>query len=143
MSEAHAVASQLVRLSRAAPEDDQLPMLPPPKVTLLEPVAATFIIITALTSGFAAESPCVTDPVRTPADIADRQLPLAPMAAKLRTDVSDSHELCSARLEPPRAPTLVDRRPNPAPCTVKLLEPVDALLLRPTMLGVGDDADKR
>ena len=61
----------------------------------------------------------------------------------LRTDVSDSHVLCSARLAPPLAPTLVDSRPNPAPCTVTLLDPVDAELLRPTMLGVGNEADKR
>jgi hypothetical protein len=64
-------------------------------------------------------------------------------AAKLRTDVSDSHVLCSARLAPPRDPTLVDSRPNPPPCTVTLLDPVDAALLRPTMLGVGNEADKR
>ena len=118
-------------------------MLPPCTVTLVEPVAAMFITPTALAEGFAAESPCVRDPVRTPTDIAARQLPLPPMATKLRTDVSDSHVLCSARLPPPRAPTLVDSRPNPAPCTVTLLEPVDAALLRPTMLDVGDDADMR
>ena len=143
MSDAHAVASQLVRLVRATPVDDQVPMQPPSTVTLVEPVAARFVLPKALTECFAADSPCVTDPVRTPTDIDARQLPLPLMAAKLRTDVSDSHELCSARLAPTRAPTLVDSSPNPAPCTVTLLEPVDATLLRPTMLAIGDDADKR
>ena len=143
MSDAHAVASQLVRLVRATPVDDQVPMPPPRTVTLVEPVAARFVLPKALMGCLATETPCVRDPIRAATDIDARQLPLMPLPARLKTDDSDIHVLCSAALAPTRAPTLVDSSPNPAPCTVTLLEPVDATLLRPTMLAIGDNADKR
>jgi hypothetical protein len=56
--------------------------------------------------------------------------------------VSDCHSLDSQLDESSRPAPLNDARPSPAPCSVKLAEPVEALLMLRTVLNSSASADQ-
>ncbi len=113
----------------------------PPTVMLADPDDAQFTLATALTTPFPTDSPPLTLPTLPCTDSEIQRLPLTPLPAWQRTDVSDSHELCSHRLHPLQAEALRDRSPMLDPCTVTLLDPVAAVLAPLTALLAFHDAE--
>ena len=113
---------------------DSTPMLPPCNVRLDAPVAAPFVLDSALNESWSAVKTRVADLMRMPTLSEARLLPMMPCAPWHRTDVSESHVDCSLLVCPSVPNTLYPARPMLAPCSVTLADPVTAMLALPIAL---------
>jgi hypothetical protein len=66
---------------------------------------------------------------KTPPEIINKRVLIEPDAMLQRIDVSESHSVCSARVEEGREREEIDISPIPLPVTVIIPDPVAALLL--------------
>lgn len=141
MSASQLVRSHAVIPTESAPVAPLNPIPTPYTVTLTDPDAPVLALTSALMPPAAEESAAEALPRRTPADMATRRLPPDACAACPRTDVSDSHDVCSPRdptsLSCPENPT----SPSPAPCTVTLRDPDEPRLARRMALNEAGTAD--
>ena len=122
-------ASQLVRSHAVSPADPATEGPPNPEpsiVTLTDPVAAALALSTWLTWPVAADSANDALPTRLPEDTDIRRLPPDICPACPRTEVSDSHVVCSPREPPILTWTEKDLKPSPQPPIVTLVDPVAA-----------------
>ena len=127
-SDTHAVISLPVRPTELKAETLACPSPAPRTVTAVDPVVALFTLCIPLS---AAESPLhawLMLPTDRPVDTASRRLPRPSCSTRHRVDVSDIHVVRSHPVCPPRAPPVAPLSPSPAPCTVRLADPVPAAL---------------
>ena len=81
-----------------------------------------------LDSAKSTETAPLTLPTRCTMLIPKRKLPPTPAPASHRTDVSDSHTVCSHDVVPILSAPLCRHSPSPTPCTLIRAEPVPAAL---------------
>lgn len=134
VSDSHDVRSPRDPPTPSCAEYDPNPSPPPPIVTLVDPVAATFALAVVLTHATSCEKLRDALPPCTP--IVNRAARLLPTPPPIwhRNDVYESHDVLSHALRPSLADVVKATEPRPDPSTVKLLDPVAAMLLRPIML---------
>ena len=110
-----------------------MPKSAPITVTLIEPVDGTlnWVVGTAALSprtDRSKENASVTEPTRTPAVTATRNVPCTPLATLHTVDVSDCQSLAWHAVTPTRWESVERYVPKSAPTTVTLIEPVDGTL---------------
>ncbi len=91
---------------------------------LADPVPALFALSSALNTAPSRVKELDTLPALSPTVIATRLVPRAPLVVKHRTPDSDSHAVASHPVAPNTPRLVIPAGPNPAPCTVTLLDPV-------------------
>ena len=130
-SDSHSVPSHPVAPDRTIDVYATSPRLPPCTVTDADPVPAWLTRRIWLTDPTSTEYASVMLRRRCrPAVSVSRLVPCRPCPALHRTDVSDSHSVPSHAVLVYRACWLYHvAHSNPAPCTVRLVEPVPALLV--------------
>ena len=100
VSDCQSLASHVVTPTRWESVERYVPKSAPITVTLIEPVDGTlnWVVGTAALSprtDRSKENASVTEPTRTPAVTATRNVPCTPLAIRHLTCVSDSHSLLS------------------------------------------------
>eukprot|EP00961_Rhodomonas_salina_P165959 2236131-Rhodomonas_salina.1 len=141
VSDSQAVPSHPVCPTWAIPEYAFCPRHPPSTVTLVDPVPARFLPATTLTA-MSTDQLAVTLPACSPTVITTLLVPLIPSPSLHRTDVSDSHAVPSQMLYLTPTRNVYPCAPMPAPCTVRLADPVPPLLFPTTTLKVPVSTDQ-
>ena len=127
--------SQLLRAHPVPPTLTALlwsasPSLAPATVSIAEPVTAPLPLSIMLTPAGSAVTDTLALPTLRPADSARRPLPDALCVTKHRADESDIHVVRSHADRPSSALAVFALWLSPEPCTVRLVDPVRAALLR-------------
>jgi hypothetical protein len=131
VSESHSVPSHPVPPTRNPPLLPASPIPDPCTVTRAEPVPAPFALLTPLSPAGPIVYATLTLPTRPPTLTLALQLPPTPCPPAMhRTDVSDTHSDPSDDVGPKRTNPVKDSTPTPPPCTVTLIDPVAAPLVR-------------
>ena len=106
------------------------PIFDPCTVTLADPVPARFVRSTTLTMPRSAEYTLVKLPDRRPVVSDTRRVPITERPIWHCTDVSDPHVVRSHDVCPTRAAEVYVADPMFAPCSVTLVDPVEAEFAR-------------
>ena len=124
-SDTHLVCSQAVCPALAPTEKEPRPVPLPSTVTLTEPLPAMLETRSALRRPVDTDTPSLTLPPRAPTLTTLGRLPVIPWPVLQRADVSDSHRVLSQPVIAASTPTLLSPpAPSPAPCSVRLADPV-------------------
>ena len=129
VTDSHSVPSHPVELYRACWLYHVTHSNPPPcTVTLVDPVPALLVFLAVLTTPLSIDimNISVPDPTRSPDVIDTRLVPRNDAWCRQRTDESDSHAVASHAVLRALAAREYLRDPSPAPCTVRLDDPVTA-----------------
>jgi hypothetical protein len=106
LSDNHSVPSALVRPALPPPLYRAVPKLAPLSVRLTDPLVPPFASVTPDTEASSNESPLLTLPT-TPPPVTDKtKLPFTPANALHNKELSDTHSVASAPVQPPRPFTL-------------------------------------
>ena len=136
VSDSHSVPSHPVELYRACWLYHVTHSNPPPcTVTLVDPVPALLVFLAVLTTPLSIDimNISVPDPTRSPDVIDTRLVPRNDAWCRQRTDESDSHAVASHAVLRALAAREYLRDPSPAPCTVRLDDPVEARFNTPVI----------
>ena len=136
VSDFHSVPSHPVELYRACWLYHVTHSNPPPcTVTLVDPVPALLVFLAVLTTPLSIDimNISVPDPTRSPDVIDTRLVPRNDAWCRQRTDESDSHAVASHAVLRALAAREYLRDPSPAPCTVRLDDPVEARFNTPVI----------
>jgi len=118
------------------------PMFAPCTVTLADPVAPRFALRITLKLLASNDPPWLKLPYLTPAVNVASRLPITPCPAWHRSDVSASHVVRSHAVRPRLADPVYAVRPRLDPCTVTLVDPLAAQLLRLDALAIVTSTEK-
>ena len=118
------------------------PMFAPCTVTLADPVAPRFALRITLKLLASNDPPWLKLPYFTPAVNVASRLPITPCPAWHRSDVSASHVVRSHAVRPRLADPVYAVRPRLDPCTVTLVDPLAAQLLRLDALAIVTSTEK-
>ena len=129
VSEFHSVLMHLDAPIRPDAVNAKIPKPAPLIVTDDDPVPARLARRMILMLGKSNEYVAVPLPKRSPIVITTRRVPLEAAPAMHLSDVSDSHSVISHRVDLLLAFAVNVNEPRPAPWTVKLVDPVPALLI--------------
>ena len=117
------------------------PMLAPCTVTLADPVEALLVLRMMLMAPTSKDIPPLTLPCLAPTLIPTCRLPITLRPTWHRTDVSASHVVRSHAVRPTPAEAVYVVSPRLDPCTVTLVDPVAARLLRLVTLAMPSSAE--
>ena len=126
VSDSHPLLSHALPPVRPDADDPASPMLDPAKVTLIDPVAASFDMRRELTIPWSADRAELVLPCRRPPVRLAIRVPASLGPTWHTTDVSDTHWLASHELPDIRDRPDADASPKLAPTTVTLDDPVAA-----------------
>ena len=117
------------------------PMLAPCTVKLADPVEALLVLRMMLMAPTSKDIPPLTLPYLAPTLIPTCRLPITLRPTWHRTDVSASHVVRSHAVRPTLAEAVYVVSPRLDPCTVTLVDPVAARLLRLDTLAMPSSAE--
>ena len=136
VSDSHVGASHAVCCSANEAVYVASPMLAPCIVTLADPVTARFVVSKTLAIDASIEYEPVTLPMRTPNVCDINRVPLIEPLVRHRIDVSDFHVVLSHAVWPIASDEVYLAKPMLAPCTVTLVDPVEARFDRRVTLSI-------